>query len=69
MEKVGPTAGSLGHPWYQWFEGIPKSGHRKQYAFHMRSCFGPTGFCFNFYPYTRHYAHGDGTFHASGNNW
>lgn len=69
VSNEGPLSGSLGKPWYRWFKSIRRSGHRKQYGYNMRSCFGPAGFCFNFRPYSRHYVHGDGTFHASGNNW
>ena len=68
-KDAGKTGGSLGKPWYQFFDGIARSGHRRHKGWNMESCMLGFAVCVQFHPYVRHYVHGNGTFHASGHNW
>ena len=65
----GKTNATLGEPWYRFFDGIARSGHRRHAGWRMESCMLGFAVCVQFNPYVRHYVHGDGTFHASGHNW
>ena len=68
-KDAGKTNATLGRPWYDIFDGMARSGHRRHVGWRMESCMLGFAVCVQFHPYVRHYVHGDGTFHASGHNW